>query len=203
MAATTTPLALPPAGGTGGGVEARRGILPLAATLSAISGVMLVAGLAAAYLAVKSGTHVRPWPPKGTTFDRYTASTISITAAMAMVTIEWAGYGIRKAFRGQALFAFALTVGLGIAFLNGLAYLINGFPFPANASPYATIVYALTTVPFVFAFVAVGAVALTGLRAAGHQLTTDNFSLMRATAILWHAASVIWIIGYYTVFVTK
>jgi cytochrome c oxidase subunit 3 len=201
MAATTAPLALPPAGGTGGGVEARRGILPLAATLSGISGVMLVGGLAAAYLALKSGTAA--WPPKGTPFDRYTASTISITAAMAMVTIEWAAYGIRKSFRGQALFGFALTAGLGGAFLNGLAYLISGFPFAANASPYATVVYALTTVPFLFAAIAVGAVVLTGLRAAGHQLTTDNISLMRATAILWHAATVVWIVAYYTVFVTK
>jgi heme/copper-type cytochrome/quinol oxidase subunit 3 len=201
MAASPATLALPPAGGTGAGVEARRGILPLATTLASTGVLMVMGGLVGAYLSLKAATPV--WPPKGTAFDRYTATTLCITVLMAMVAIEWAAYGIRKAFRGQALFGFALTAGLAVAHLNGLAYLVSRFPFAAGASPYATVVYALCGVAFLAGAVALGAVVLTALRAAGHQLSTDNYALMRSTAILWHAAAIAWIVAYYTVYITK
>jgi len=204
-------LALPPAGGTGGGLEARpgrrsstkseQGILPLAATLAVAAAIAVMGGLVGAYLALKAATGT--WPPEGTEFDRYTATTLVITVLMAMVTVEWAAYGIRKAFRGQSLFGFAITGGLGIAHLNGLAYLVSRFAFGAGDSPYATVVYALCAVAFLVGFLAVAAVVLTGLRAAGHQLGTDNYALMRATAILWHAAAIAWIVAYYTIYVTK
>jgi heme/copper-type cytochrome/quinol oxidase subunit 3 len=198
---TAPTLALPPAGGTGGGVEARRGILPLAATLAGAGAIAVMGGLVGAYLALKSATGT--WPPEGTEFDRYTATTLAITVVMAMFTIEWAAYGIRKAFRGQALFGFATTALLGLAHLNGLAYLVTRFPFGAGDSPYATVVYALCGVAFVVGLLATSAVVLTGLRAAGHQLGTDNYALLRATAIIWHAAAISWIVAYYTIYITK
>jgi heme/copper-type cytochrome/quinol oxidase subunit 3 len=61
----------------------------------------------------------------------------------------------------------------------------------------------MTGVAFVVVLLATGDVVLTGLRAAGHQLTTDNYHSMRATALLWHAAVLVWLAVYYTVYVTK
>lgn len=195
------PLALPSGGGTGLAAERRRTTLPLATVVAGAGAVMLVGGLIAAYLALKAATGT--WPPEDTEFDNYTASTLTITALMAAVTIEWAGYGIRKGFRGQALFAFAITLVLGVAFLNALAYLINSFDFAGGASPYATVVYAMTGTAFVVVGVATFAVLLTGLRAVGHQLGRDNYHLMRATALSWHLATVVWLAVYYTVYITK
>ena len=197
----TSMLALPPAGGTGPGVDGRRGILPHGMSVAGVSTLMLMGGLVAAYLSVKSATKV--WPPEGVEFDRYTATTLAITVLMAMVTIEWAAHAIRNAFRGQALFAFFLTTMFGIAHLTGLAFLINGFKFTAGETPYATVVYAITGVPFIIALVAVGGVVLVALRSLGHQLSTDNYALMRSAAILWHVAAIAWIIAYYTVYITK
>lgn len=194
-------LALPPAGATGPGVEARRGILPLGVSVVGAGGLMLMAGLVGAYLALKSATP--EWPPADTPFDNYTASTITLTVFMAMITVEWAAYAIRKDYRGQALFAFGLTAVLAIAYLNGLAYLINGFEFGVGDSAYATVVHALTIVPFLIGVLGISAVALVGFRAVGHQLSTDNYSLMRAAANAWHIASIAWVIAYYTVYITK
>lgn len=194
-------LALPAAGGTGQGVEARRGILPLAVSVAGGGALMVMGGLVAAYLALRSATPA--WPPNDVEFDNYTATTLTITVLMAMVTIEWAAYGIRKGFRGHALFAFALTVGLGVAHLNGLAYLINGFEFEVGSSPYATVVTALCLVPFLLGVIGIGAAAVVGLRAAGHQLTTDNYALVRAAAIAWHVAAIAWMIADYTVYISK
>ena len=192
-------LALPPA--TGPGHEARSGILPLGTSVAALASLMTMGGLVAAYLALKSATP--EWPPAETSFDNYTASTLTLTALMAMISIEWAAYAIRKGFRGQALFAFGLTAALAVAHLNGLAYLVNGFEFAVGDSPYAAVVHALTLVPFLLGGVATGAITLVGLRAVGHQLATDNFALMRSAALLWHVASIAWFIAYYTVYITK
>ena len=92
---------------------------------------------------------------------------------------------------------------LAVAHLNGLAFLINGFEFAVGSSPYATVVHALCGAAFVIGVVATAGVVLTGLRAVGHQLTTDNESLLRGSALLWHAASLSWIAAFYTVFVSK
>lgn len=196
----TSMLALP-RGGAGGDAEGRRGILPLGASVAGAGVLMVMAGLVGAYLALKSATAA--WPPQDTEFDNYTATTLTLTVLMAMTSLEWAAYGIRKGFRGQALFAFALTIGLALAHLNGLAYLINGFEFAIGSSAYATVVHALCLVPFLAGVVALGAIVHVTLRAIGHQLTAENLSLLRGGAILWHVASIAWVIAYYTVYVTK
>lgn len=194
-------LALPSAGSTGANVEGRRNSLPLAVLVAGAGIATLVGGLIAAYLALRSapGTFI----PEDTSFDNYTASTLTITALMAMVTIEWAAYGIRKGFRGQALFGFGISVLLGIAFLNALYYLIVQLGFEAGSGPYATVVYTMFGVSFALALIGVFGIVLAALRAVGHQLTTDNFQVMRASALLWHVVAIAWIAVYYTVYVTK
>ena len=198
---TAPMLALPSAGGSGTGASARRNTLPMAVLIGGAGVAMAFAGLIAAYLALRSARGT--FPPARTAFDNYTATTLVITAVMASVTIEWAAYGIRKGFRGQALFGFGVTTMLVLAFLNALAYLINGFEFAGGSTPYATIVYALTGLAFLVALIALGGVVLTGLRAVGHQLTTDNFHLIRASALLWHVAALGWLAVYYTIYITK
>lgn len=197
----TPMLSLPAAGTTGTNVEGRRNALPLAVLVAGAGVATLIGGLVAAYLALKAAPG--DFIPEGTSFDNYTAATLVITALLAMVTVEWGLYGIRKGFRGQALFAFGITTLLGLAFLNALYYLITQLPFEPASSPYAGVVTAMLVVAFGVALSGVVAVVLTWLRAIGHQLTTDNINVGRAGALVWHIAAVAWIAVYYTVYVTK
>jgi heme/copper-type cytochrome/quinol oxidase subunit 3 len=197
----TSMLALPSAGGSGTNVEARRNTLPMAAVAACAGVLALVGGLIAAYLALKSAPGA--FIPDDAKFDNYTATTLVITAVMAMVMVEWGAYGIRKGFRGQALFAYGITTLLGVAFLNALYYLITQLPFEASSSPYATVVTTMLVVAFGIAVVGLGAVVLTWFRAIGHQLTTDNLQLARTGAIVWHTAALAWIAVFYTIYVTK
>ena len=197
----TPMLSLPAAGTTGTNVEGRRNALPLAVLVAGAGVATLVGGLVAAYLALKAAPG--DFIPEGTSFDNYTAATLVITALLAMVTVEWGLYGIRKGFRGQALFAFGITTLLGLAFLNALYYLITQLPFEPGSSAYAGVVTAMLVVAFGIALIGVVAVVLTWLRAIGHQLTTDNINVGRAGALVWHIAAVAWIAVYYTVYVTK
>lgn len=196
-------LALPSAGDASPGVEARRGIFPLGVNVIGAGGLMLMAGLVGAYLALKNAAQGIDWPPPDTSFDNYTATTILLTVLMAMIAVEWAAYAVRKDYRGQLLFALALTTVLAIAHLNGLAYLINGFEFGVGDNPYATVVHALTLVAFLLGVLGVGTVVLVGFRAIGHQLAMGNYGLIRGAANAWHIAAIAWIIAYYTVYITK
>lgn len=197
----TPMLSLPSAGSTGTNVEGRRNSLPLGVAVAGAGVATLVGGLIAAYLALKSAPG--DFIPEGTSFDNYTAATLLITMLMSMVTVEWGLYGIRKNFRGQALFAFGITTLLGVAFLNALYYLITQLPFEPGASAYGGVVTAMLVVSFGVTTVGLLAVILTWFRAMGHQLTTDNLQVGRAGALLWHVAAVAWIAVYYTVYVTK
>lgn len=194
-------LALPSAGGAGTGVEARRSTLPLAVLISGASVTTLIGGLIAAYLALRAQPGA--FMPKDIEFDNYTAATLTITVLMAMVTIEWAAYGIRKGFRGQSLFGFGVTILLGIAFLNALYYLISKLTYDAGANGYATVTYAMFSVVFGLGVIGLVSILLVTLRAVGHQLTTDNYHLIRSSALLWHIVAIAWIAVYYTVYVTK
>jgi cytochrome c oxidase subunit 3 len=196
-------LALPSAGGTGPDARLRRATVPLATIVAGVATSLVFAGLIGAYLGLKAASGSAAWPPKGVKFDNYTASILAITAVMGSVTIEWAAYGIRKGFRGQSLFGYGLTVLFGVAFLNALAYLISKLGFAPSATPYATVVHVMAGAAFVVAAMATAGTVLVGLRAVGHQITTDNPEVARSAALLWHLATVCWIAVYYTVYVTK
>ena len=197
----TPMLALPSAGTSGVGAEARRNSLPLAVATAGAGIAALMGGLVAAYLALKAAPG--PFLPDEPSFDNYTAATLVITAGMAMVLVEWANYGIRKNFRGQAIFGFGITAFLQVAFLVAHYYLITKLPFEVADGPYAAVVHALLGVPFLLMVIALVATILTGLRAIGHQLTTDNLHVARATALLLHLSAAAWVAAYYTVYVTK
>lgn len=179
-----------------------RNALSVAVVGIAAGGAMVVGALVAAYLSLRSSAP-GDWLAEDITFDNYTATMLLITGAMTVVTIEWAAYALRTDLRGQALAALAITLGLGLAFLNGLWYLVSGFSFEPGSSAYATVAYAMSIVAGLYAALGFGFVLLTTLRAVGHQLTSSNTVLMRATALYWHFVIAAWTAVYYTLYVAK
>lgn len=192
------PLALP----AGGGTSARnRGTVTAAAVAAGVGLGMLVAGLIAAYLAMRAGRV--EWPAEDMHFDNYTATMLVVTLLMTSVTIEWAAHGIRTDLRGQSLIAYGITIALIAAFLNGLWYLVDQLEFGAGAHAYGTVVHTMFFVVGAAAVVGLGYILLTFLRTAGHQLTMANYALMRSTAWFWHFVVAAWIAVYYAIYITK
>lgn len=195
---TSAPLALP----SGAPPPAPpRVTLRAAALVTTVAGAMVFAGLVAAYLAVRASTGA--FPPRDVNFDYYTATTLMITLLLSAVTIEWAAYAVRNDMRGQATVGMALTLGLGVAYLNGLTYLIHGLKFGPGAHPYGTLVHAMMLASLVNVLVGLGNLVLTTLRHIGRQVSLENYDILRATAIHWHFVTLAWIAVYYVVYVTK
>ena len=176
-------------------------VLNLLVLLLGGAAAMVFAGLLAAYLQLRG---VAPkWPPGKTALDNYLGVTLFITALLSAVTAEWAPYAIKRGNRRHTLWALAITLGFGLAFVNLLWYLASQLGFGVADSGYATVVYA--------SLLAIAAQALLGLvfvlvalvRTAGHQVVPGDHQLVRATSWYWQYVNVSWLVVFTGLYVLQ
>lgn len=189
-------LALPAAGGV-----KPRGVLLQATLFVVCSGTMLFGTLLAAYLHMRRLGH--PFPPNGTKIDQYWGNVMAGTMVMSALTVEWGCSSLRRGERKQALAAFGITVGLGLAFLNLLSFSSGHVKFDAVTNPYGLVVAALVMGLGIAVGIGVAFVALTLARVAGRQLLEADAEQPRAAAIYWHFVSAVAVAVWYTVIVLK
>jgi len=167
----------------------------------AFGAAVLVAfgALFGAWLSLRSGT--RTWPPPGVKVQNYFGTTLSFTMLMVMLSAEWTVYSVRRSERGQAIFGYALTLVLDLAFINLLAYVVRGLHFGPATHPYGGVYYAfvIATTAAVAASFAFSAVAFA--RYLGGQLTAGRPELARAAACFAYAAGLGWFVMYTAVYV--
>ncbi len=191
-------LALP----SGGGTPQDRVAQPLVGILSGAALVMFFGALVAAYLTLRAG--VDEWPPADIEFDNYLGSTLTGTVLLSMLAYEWAMYAVRNSFRGQALTALGIALGLGASFLVGLWYLVDvRLTYGAGDHAYGVMTFSMLLAIAVSVGAAAGWTILSLLRVAGGQLTAGNAQLLRANAWFWHFVCVAWIAVWLAIFVTK
>ena len=195
-ALTASPKALPPAGGM-----APRDLLTMGVLLLAASGTMFFGTLIAAYLHLRRVTD--PWPPEGANLDLYLGNLLIITMVLSAGTMEWARYALRRDQRRQASAALGITMGLGVAFLNLLAYSAGQAPFDAASHPYGLVVTALVILLGMAVGIGVAFVTLSLLRVGGRQLSAAEPDQLRATACYWHFTVAASVAVWYTVAVLK
>lgn len=189
-------LALPAAGG----VRSRR-VLTLAVLFLTTSGTMLFGTLIAAYL------HLRrleePFPPANAKIDQYWGNLMVLTMLMAAVTVEWGCAALRRGERKQALAGFAITLALGLAFLNLLSFAAGHVEFDAVSHPYGLLVTAMGMLLGITVGIGVAFVALTLFRISGRQLLDTDADQPRAAAVFWHFTVLASVAVWYTVIVLK
>ena len=189
-------LALPSAGG-----ERPRRVLTMAVLFLSAGGAMAFAALLGAYL------HLRrlasPFPPPDADIDQYWGNVAMITMLMGSVTVEWARSALDREQRKEALAAFGVTVGLGLAFLNLVSFAAGHVEFDAVTHPYGTVVAALVMLVGLVVGLSVAFVTLTLFRVAGRQLLQPGADQPRATACAWHFATIAAVAVWYTVIVLK
>lgn len=189
-------LALPVAGG-----PKPRGVVTQAVLLVVCGGTMFFGALLAAYL------HMRrlasPFPPEGAEIDQYWGNVMAGTMVLSFFTVEWGRSALRKGQRKQSLAGFAITLGLGLAFLNLLSFTGGHVEFDAVSHPYGLVVTALVMSTGIVVGIGVALVTLTLFRVAGRQLQEPDAEQPRVTAIFWHFAATASLAVWYTVIVLK
>ena len=178
-----------------------RGVLTLGVLLGAAAGLMVLGGLVAAYLGVRSNSP--EWGGADARLDNYLGVTLAITLVLVSVAAEWANYATARGERRQTLAALLLDLGLGLAFLNLLWYTGSRLGFGPATSPYGTAVWALFAV---VAAIATGGLVLTAAtlaRVLGGQVTRGEAEPLRATAWYWHLLTLAWVIVFFVVYVVQ
>ena len=196
MTATPTMLGLPPAGR---GRPAH--LLSVATLLAGIAELMTVGALVAAYLNVRALAD--RWPPKGVSVDNYLGTTLFITLVLSIITAEWAVYSLRRDNRRQSLIGLAITMLLGVAFVNLLWYVGTQFHFGPADSTYAVLAYAMLTVVGVIAVIGLGFLLVALARTIGGQATPREPGVVRAAAWHWHVVTAAWLLVFMALYVLQ
>src|SRR5436190_12155509 len=174
-----------------------RNLINIGALVGGIGGLMLVAGFVAAWLNMKHLT--RPFPPRGADLSNYDGTMLALTMLMSAVTVEWGIWAARRRMRSQAITAFSITIGLGLAWLNLAWFFGRRLGFGVDSSPYAVLLYSMMAVSGVAVAAGVASIIAVLARVLGGQVFGTNIEMARAAGWFWQAIVVGWIVIYATV----
>lgn len=178
-----------------------RNVLNLGVLLSTAAGLMALAGLVAAYVALRSLT--TPWPPENVRYDLYVGTVLAGTALLSAFAIEWGNWANGRGSRRQTVFALLLTFLLGLALLNALWFQGSVMGFGPGDHPYGAVAWSMLALAALVTVVGVALLGATTGRVLGGQITQRDHEQLRATAWYWHFVVVTMIIVWYVLFISK
>jgi heme/copper-type cytochrome/quinol oxidase subunit 3 len=194
---TTTPMAALPAAGS----SRPRNLLATGTAFVCAGATTFVGALAAAYVELRRHNH--PWPPKDVHLDNYLGNMLVITLLLGAITVQWSVSAVLRDERRQAKAALAITIGLGLAFLNLLSYSAARQGFGPADHAYGALVTAMVLSVGLLVGAAVAFCIFTVFRVAGSQVTAAEPDQARATAWFWHFTTLTTIVVWYVVVVLK
>lgn len=192
MAATLAP---PPVG--------RPRQLITATVLGGAAATMLIGALLGAYLAYRDATPSAEWPPAEIDIPNVAVLTLTLGLVMSAVSAAWVYAGARSGDLRAIRMGSALTILLGLAHLNGMAFVWSALELPADSGPYAAVVYAATGTHT--AIVIAGIVGMVALlfQGLGGQLIGDRREPATAAVLGWQFVVATWLLVYTIVFLVK
>lgn len=200
VSATLGPLAAAPA------PEPRRPrVLLVGSALGAAASALVVLTSLATYLQVR-GDRIAGGAtalPEGVVLPLTPGSMGMVTLAMSVITMGWAVYSLRNFDRTHAYLALALTLLLGVAFVNSTAYLYQQLFMGFDESATAALLYATTGAHLVM--VAVGLIfgTVMAFQALGGQLTGRDAEGMSAAALYWYVTVAVYVAIWFGIYITK
>ena len=153
---------------------------------------MVLAGILAAYFAVKDGSAA--WPPKGVSVGTYIPTMVTITAVMSAFSVQWGLYAGRRNDQRNAAMGMGMTVFLGLAMANAewLAFTRSEFSVADHA--YGTFYYLLIGFHLVHVVAATILLILVGGRALAGHFSRDRHEPVRAVTIFFHYTNAVWFV---------
>jgi heme/copper-type cytochrome/quinol oxidase subunit 3 len=174
--------------------EEARNRLTLAVLLIGSAATMAFGARMAAYINVRA--LARDWPPDEIKLDNYLGVTLFVTLLLSVATAEWAPYALKRDNRRQTMTALAVTMGLGVAFLNLAWYAGSQFDFGAADNAFATLAWTGLVASCVVVGLGIGFLAVALARTAGNQVVAGRHEVVRAAAWAWQFAALGWLIVF-------
>lgn len=180
-------------------------VLMVATGFASAAAIIFFGGLFGIYLAMRATAldQGRPWFAPEVRFELTHANVMIVTLFMASITIQWAVSAIRTDNRQGSYLALGITLLLGLAFVNQMAYVFSVMNLDIAVGPSAVLVYAITGGHLAMVIVALIYVLLMAFRAMGGSFTSRQYDGLAAAALFWHVTVAIFGLIWIIIFVTK
>jgi heme/copper-type cytochrome/quinol oxidase subunit 3 len=157
------------------------------AALGVAAAAMLVAGLLAAFVAARAqlGPHFRP---KGYHLPLSAVNVALLTGVISSFTVQWAVSAIRHGDRRNTYLALGVTMALGFAWVNAIAFSWSQMRIGVRKSEYAVVYFTLTGTHLVVLLVAMVGLAVVAFRTLGSDDAAGARDAVAAGAMVWQFA---------------
>ncbi len=188
----------------------RNRTLIVGTAFAAVASIMVFVGLFAVYIAVRqnneflveNGLGGTLWFPEGAV-QIAPGTMMMFTTWISAFSISWAVQAIRNDDRRNAYVALGLTILMGAAVINQMAFAISDFGLPVDRSTPALMLYVIYGSYIVFVAIAIIFVALMAIRAIAGQFNSRNADGVQAAAIYWYATVIVYLPVWYLITITK
>ncbi len=203
MATATTDLeifsAAPPA------PPARPRVLLVGTALAAGSAAMVILSLIGFYAKLRSDVIASGeiWLPDEGNLQLTPGSMGMVTLLLSLLTVAWVVQALRNEDRGHALMAFGITLLLGAAYINGVAYGWQQFGLGVTSSTQALLIYTITALHVAMVGVGMLYLAVMAFRAVGGQYTGRAAEGVSAAALYWFVTVAVYAAVWYTITIIK
>lgn len=186
-------------------VPARPRVLLVGTALAAGGAAMVLLTLVALYARLRSDvvSSGEVWLPEGTNLQLTPGGMGMATLALSLLTVAWIVQALRNDDRGHALMAFAVTLVLGAAYINVVAYGWQQMGLGITSSPQALLIYTVTGLHVAMAGVGMLFLAVMAFKAVGGQLTGRAAEGVSAAALYWFITVATYSVVWYTVTISK
>lgn len=166
--------------------------------------VMAFAGMVGLYLAARAESIAETggWLPEGVTIPLVPGNMGLVTLVMSAVTMHWALYSIGDDDRRNTYLALGVTLVLGLAFLNGMAYYFTQIGLSVR-EPVGVLVYGIVGAHMAMVGTGLLFTALMAFRALGGQYSARDREGIAAATLFWYVTIAVYVVIWYAVFVSK
>ena len=184
---------------------ARPRVLLIGTALAVGSATMVLLTLIALYARMRSEVLAdgQIWLPEEGDLQLTPGSMGMVTLLLSLLTVSWVVQALRNDDRGHALMAFGITLLLGAAYINGVAYGWQQLGLGATSSTQAMLIYTITGLHVAMVGVGLLYLAVMAFRAVGGQLTGRAAEGVSAAALYWFVTVGAYTAVWYTITITK
>ena len=177
----------------------------LVGTVLGLSGiVMAFAGVLGYYIHQRALTKAATgaWLPKEVDIPLVPGNMGLMTLVMSVVLVQWAVYAIARDDRRNTYVALALTVLLGLAHLNVMAFAFTQIKMPIGSS-VGVLFYTIMSMHLAMVGAGLLFLGVMAFRTLGGQYSGRDREGIAAAAVYWYVTVAVYAVVWYTIFVTK
>ncbi len=183
---------------------ARPRVLLIGTVLALAGAVLGFVALLAIYVAERADTIAagQGWLPKSVDIPLTPGTMGLITLGMSCVVVQWAVYSISNDDRRHAYLALAVSVLMGVAFINGMAFYYSQMHITVH-DKVGLLIFAITGAHLAMVGAGLIFMALIAFRTFGGQYSGRDREGFVAMAIYWYVTVALYVAIWFTIFVKK